>query len=353
MPGNGRGYKYRDRYRLRYRLLRLTVLYIAVAAAASFAVLFALNGNAEALAAQKAEPTATAVPTATPATTPSPYAYTITGVPKDTMELYFSYNGKYLAYRTGAGITVMDTGANTTLKTIEDPGIQWMRFIENREIVLYITMEGNTVAVSTYNIQSGAQARQASITVPANSKVKSAAFSSMRNYLCVDVQTGTDSFSDEVYTVDIMKRTARLTLQDVINNLVLTRRTNQVYYTNSKGILYLGDKALNDAGEGKLLGPDGKDRMYFQSAADRSAISVIADGKRESSISLPNVANLVLFYRTDSTLYAVFDGYLVDLSGDVDVQVPFDKGLDFAGIGGKNVFFRNAAGDMLGIEMLS
>jgi hypothetical protein len=353
MPVRGKGYRYRDRSRFRYRLLRLTVVYIVIAAAAAFTVLFVLNGNASAQAEQQ-KPQPTPIATSTPAPTPtSPYAIKINGVPKDTKDFYFSFDGKYCMYQSGASLTVLDVLAGSTLKTIDDPSISWAQFINNRDIVLYMTQQGNSVAVNTSDVVSGAQVKQTSITVPANSKVKSAAFSSAKNYLCVNVETGTDSFSDEVYTVDIMKQTTRLTLQDIINNMVMPQRTEQVYYTNNKGTLYFGNKAVSNVGVGTLLGPDGKDKIYFQLTADRSTVNVVADGKLEKSISLPDISDLVRFFRTDSNMYAVYDGFLVDLSGDATAQIPFDKGLDFVGIGGKNVFFRNASGEILGIALLA
>lgn len=353
MPVNGRRMSYRDRFRLRNRLLRLTLLYIAIAAAASFAVLFVLNNTASALAAQQPAPTPSATPTPAPTPTPTnPYAYQITGVPQDAKEVYFSHDGKYLIYRNGNSLTVMDTQANRMLKTIDDPAMTWARFIDDRDIVLYLTLQENSVGVNTYDIESGVQAKQTSFTVPANSKIKSAAFSSVKNYLCVNVETGTDSFSDEVYTVDVMKRTARLTLQNMINNMVVLSRTEKVYYTNGKGLLYFGDTAVSDTGEGTLLGRDARDKVYFQTSADRGTVHVVADGKRESTLQLTDIPNLVTFCNTNSGVYAIYDGFIVDLSKDAAAQIPFDKALDFVGIGGQNVFFRNAAGEILGIELL-
>lgn len=354
MPVRGRGYSYRDRFRLKNRLLRLTVTYIVIAAAVSFGVLFVLNGNASAAAAQQTPqptPTATPAPTATPTPT-SPYTSKLTGVPQDAKEFYFSYDGIYMAYRTATGFVVMDTQANRALKTVDDPNIQWMQFIDNRDIVLYLTLEGNSVVANTYNIGSDVQAKQqASFKVPADSKVKSAAFSNARNYLCVNVETGTDSFSDEVYAVDNMKQTTRLTLQDIINNLVLLNRTDQVYYTNSKGTLFFGNKSVSGLEAGTLIGRDDKDKVYFQAASNRGTVYVLADGKLENTLNLPDVTDLLTFWNTHSAVYAVYDGFLVNLSGNAAAQIPFDKALDFIGIGGKNVFFRNVAGEVLAVTL--
>lgn len=346
MPGKGSGRGFRDQSRHRGRLLLLTVVYIVLAAAVSFGILFLLNGNAAAQAAKQApQPTPTATPAPTP--TPSPtqsFAYKITGVPADAKQTDFSYDGKYLAYSGVSGFVVVDTQANKMLKTIGDTGMVWWQFMDSRDIVLYLTLQGTSVTVNTYDIGRDVQAAQTSFKVPSGAKVKSAAFSSATNYLCVNIETD----SDEVYTVDIMKDTARLTLQDVISNLVLMRRTEQVYYTNSKGTLYFGNKAVTEVGAGILLGSDGQDKVYFQSTADKSTIYVVAGGKQESKLQLSDLPDLVTFCSTYSgDMYAVFDGFLIDLSKDASAQIPFDKGLDFVGIGGRNVFLRNAAGEIL------
>ena len=334
--------------------MRLALFFAAAALGVSFAIFFVLNNNAtaEAQARMQAQQAAqTPVPTATPTPTPA-YGQKITGVPKDTKQMYFSFDGKYCAFADSTGLVVKDAGTDTTVKTITDAGICWAQFLDERDTLLYLALQGTGIAVRTYDIGSDTVTGQLSITVPANAKVKGAAFSCARNYLCVNVESGTGNTTDEVYTADIMKRTGRLTLQGSIDNLVLADRTKTVYYTNADSLLCCQDTVLKDAKEGVLLGRDAKDNVYFQTAADKGTVYVIAGQKRTTSLELSDVADIVQFYSSPGSVYAVYDGYLVNLAGDVTRQIAFDKGMDFMGIGGANIYLRNKDGDVLGYDKI-
>lgn len=353
MPINRRGYR-----RARpARYVRPALFFAVIALAASFLILMVLNGNAAEQARQDAQARASAAqtpaPAQTPAQTPAPapgYAQKIAGVPADA-EMYFSFDGRYCAYMDGGALTVRETASGAQAAAVAGEGLVWAQFLDERDALLYLTLQGEALSVNNCNAGNGRDTRQLSIKLPGDAKVKAADVSCARGYLCVNVRTGTKFFYDEVYSVDIMKRTVRLNLQETINDMAVAERTRAVYYTNGSGYLYCGEKALSGKEEGTLLGIDAKDKVYFQKAADKSTVFVFEGEEKTAELQLPNIANILRFYKTPKSVYAVYDGYLLDITGDLTKRFEYDKSMGFMGIGGNSVFLRGADGDVIGFDL--
>lgn len=340
-----------------FKLLRMTGIYAAAAFAICFIVLFSLNSSivfAATTGAQAAANTANAKASAGNAETPAPTSankpvLTLKGVPAGAQDIAFSFDDKYCTYMYQSKLYVKDMKTGGTLKAITGNAITSPVLMSDRDILLYFTPGSGTITLNTYNIDNGQSTKQTSFSYPAGSKVKAVTYSNATNLVYVNIeQTKNGSETDAVYLINIMKNVQTVSLSTVVNNMVLLGKTNSLYYNNAQNTVYMNGKPVSGLQKSKVIGRDAEDRVYAQSANSAGAIYILENGKLFKTLTLPDT-NVNKYYADQKGVYAVYSGYLVNLTGDMQSKLQYDSGLEFLGIGGSNAYFRDAGGDIVGL----
>jgi hypothetical protein len=245
---------------------------------------------------------------------------------------------------------VKDMKTGNTLKTIDSVGVTSPVLMNDRNILLYFTVSGSAATLNTYNIDSGQITKQASINYPYGSKIKAVAYSNATNLEYVNVErikNGTET--DRVYSINIMKEVQQVSLSSIVNNMVLLGKYNTLYYNNPLNTVYENSKFVSGIKKGKIIGRDGEDRVYIQSASVSSMVYVLADNKLSDTLQLPD-ANVTGFYSDQRGVYAVYSDYIVNLADNIQSKLQYGNDMEFAGMGGSNAYFRDANGNIVGLH---
>jgi hypothetical protein len=140
----------------------------------------------------------------------------------------------------------------------------------------------------------------------------------------------------------------KLSLTSVVDNMVMLGKANSLYYDDAKNNLYLHGKPFTGLQTGKLIGLDAEDRVYVQSV-NNNEIYVISNEILTKKVPLTD-AGFSGFYSNKKSVYAIYSNYIVNLSGDINTKLQFDKGFKFLGMGGSNAYFRDQNNNIIGIK---
>ncbi len=343
------------------KILRLTGIYAAIAFAICFSVLVSLN-NSVVFAETTTSPQASAATvgsdattdlsslsetSASPSTTQKPEVL-LSGIPADAQNIAFSYDDRYCTYMAGTHLHIKDMKTGDNVKTITTSGIRWPVLMNDRNILMYFTVSGTTLALNTYNIDSNQSVKQTSLTFPSGAKIKAVDYSNATSLVFINLaQTQNGTETDSVYSINIMKKVRKFSLSSVVDNMVLLGKENSLYYDDAQNNLYLHGKPFTGLKEGKLLGRDIEDRVYALSV-DNDMVYILSNEKLDKTLVIPNT-NYIEFYSDKNSVYAVYNGYIINLSGDMNAKLQYDRGLQFIGMGGSNAYFRDAENNIIGL----
>jgi hypothetical protein len=182
---------------------------------------------------------------------------------------------------------------------------------------------------------------QKSINLPTGSILKSVDYSSSTNLVFVNLErTNVNSTIDSIYYLNIMKELKKISLGNIINNMVLLNNSLTLYFEDNNNNLFCHSNLISDVKNVHLIGCDINDNVYVQSLDNKNMISVINNQKVINTIKLKDPL-FVGFFTNKINVYAVYDSYIINLSGDMNVKLSYNIDLRFIGMGGTNAYFKD------------
>ncbi len=273
----------------------------------------------------------------------------ITGVPKDAQHISFSYDDKYCTYLYESKIYIKDIAQDKEIKTISDTGITWAQLMYDRNNILYFTQSSSAIVLKTYTIDNDVSNKQLSIKITSGTKIKDVDYSNATNLIYINLETKkSGTTTNTIYSINIMKELTKVSSSSIVDNMVLLNNTGSLYYEDGDNNLYNRVKKVVDLDTGHLIGCDSEDRVYVQSIDDKSSISVLSGSKTDKVLTLPDT-DYISFYSDKSNVFAIYNDYIINLSGDMSARFTYDSSLTFLGLGGSNVYFRDTEGNIIAI----
>lgn len=300
---------------------------------------------------------ATPVPVPASASAPAPLSSAkadkqgtvIGGVPASPDNLMFSYDNQYCMYIYDNKIYVKEIKSDKLRRIIQEKSASIANAVlmNDRNRIIYFTISpSGSIKVKTYNIETDEIMQYLSFKVASGSSVKGTDYSSLTNLIYINVMHETNGReTDNVYRININKRLKKVATGAIVDNMTLLGGTDDIYYRNESGELcHNAAKVKSVAGKKVvLLGKDSKDNIYVQSFSDNKTIYVLNQDAVVNTISLDNPDyNGIVADRKN--IYAVYNGYVIDITGDPAVKMPYDGKTGFLGIVGSKAYLRDKAG---------
>lgn len=269
----------------------------------------------------------------------------LTNVPDSALNISFSYDGKYCAYLYNNEIYIKDIAADTTIYKIPD-GASITNFIlmNDRNIIIYFTLNDTSLNVKTYDIVNNVETLQKTIDIPAGATVKHVDYSTLTNLIFINVESGNGSnLINTIYYLNIMKRLKTFRLETVINNMILLNNTYALYFEDKNNNLYCYPNPISGFNKKKirLLGCDSNDNVFIESLDNKNTIYIVKNEMIDKIINLNGPAYMEI-YSNKIGVYIVYSNYIINLAGDINKKILLDKGLKFIGLGGNKIYFRDS-----------
>lgn len=286
---------------------------------------------------------------------------TITKIPKDAINISFSKDNKYCMYLNKGIIYIQQIGTSKIIRKItESSQITKALLLEDRNIVIYFTLgkksisNSETVNIMTYNIDKNERTVQQFFSISKGSIIKDIEYSNLTNLILVNTEQGRiNSISDKVYYINIMKRVKSLATEKKVDNMVLLNKSLSLYYQNDKGILYCNSKKIKGFDNVKvhLLGRDSNDNIYAQPLIKRTTIYVLNNDKIIKTLQLSNPNYTKILYN-GSGIYAVYKGYVVNLTSNISKKINYNSNFNFIDIVGDRIYMKDKK-NKLKIDIIS
>jgi hypothetical protein len=271
----------------------------------------------------------------------------LTDVPDSALDISFSYDGKYCVYLYNNKIYIKDIAANTTIYKISD-GVSITNFIliNDRNIIIYFTLNGTSLKVKTYDIVNNVETLQKTIKISAGATIKHVDYSTLTNLVLINIESGKSSnLINTMYYLNIMKRLKTFQLENAINNMILLNNTFTLYFEDKNNNLYCYPNPISGFNKKKvrLLGSDSNDNVFIESLDNKNTIYFVKNEKIDKTINLNDPAYMEI-YTNKIGVYVVYSNYIINLAGDIDKKMLIDKNFKFIGIGGNKIYFRDSNG---------
>ena len=336
-------------------LLRRTILYATATFLMLTAIIAAQNAAIVTHAPEQGEvPTPSpaadtpAAPMSTPALTTAPAegsTFMLMSLPSDASHIVFSYDGKYCVCMSGGKIVVIDILTDQILRTLQakEPITQIM-LLNNQDIVLYFVLNsaGRQLGIYTFNIVTEKTAQQKVIPVSKGDTLKQVGYAASMSAVFFNIESGSGKTAvDHLEYLNINKSLKPIsTNKRIVENIVPLNKQMALYYVDSSNKLYCHSKHVPgfEAKNVRLLGCDKSDNIYVQSLDQKDTIYVLNQEKISGTITLAG-GDTSTIYADNSNVYAVYENYIVNLSGDAASRQDFDASLKFLGTGGDRFYF--------------
>lgn len=277
---------------------------------------------------------------------------TLSGVPENASDVSISYDGKYCSYISDGKLNIRDTQKNTAVRTI-GPSVLKAILMHNRNIVIYLTSgSSGTLYVKTYNIDNGTVTEQKSIAIPGNAEVIKLDYSTATSTVFFNVRTGSGANArDTVYYLDIMKRLHKNSLGYAAQHIIMLEKSVTFFYTDAQGILHSKLKAVKGLENTKvrLLGSDSADNVYLQSLDNPNTLIKLDNSNGTSTVSLQDT-NYKEAYCDKTGVYLIYGNYIINVASNPDSKMAYDGNLNFIGMGGSSMFFRDGNGNIVSLS---
>lgn len=262
----------------------------------------------------------------------------------DTENISFSFDNKYCMYIINGKVYIKEIHTNRIKHEIsEDFPISKALLLDDRNIIVYFTMSKvGTIDIKTYNIDKNETTEQKIFKVNSGSSIKQVGYSSVTGFIYINVESKNNGVIDKIYYITLMKRLGKLTTQKIVNNEVWLNKTLTLYYQNADGNLFCNSKKISRfANENiRLLGRDSNDNIYVQSLIKTNTIYVLYNRKVIKTLNLEDANYLKILYDRGS-IYAVYSGYVVNLTDDINKKITFSSKLSFVNIVDNIIYLRD------------
>ncbi len=302
---------------------------------------------------------ATSTPTPSPTPTPTPpwtRTFALADLPASPEVLFFTEDGtRCFALKDGT-VTVHDT---LTLKVVDtitatDP-IQKCYLMVDQDILVYFYIESSTHAlkICTYNLGTTVHYVRRTVPFPAGTSVRLVDYCKGMSF--VVYETSTTTGSSTTWNLGWLYASSHIKTTEIHNAMVRMLSTNLIYHIYSETpehMLYYGTKPIAALKNEKLqlIGIDAMDNVYALSLEDGITVTVLKDGLSTGTFQLPS-ADHKAFFTDKSTVYAAYDGYVLDLVAKTTNRLDIPTGLTYVAVSGHELYFRDAAGTFFVFDM--
>jgi len=344
--------------KLKIRLI-LTGVYLILAAVISISVIAAINNSivihivknnfiAQTNNATNIENTTES--SGKPSVTVNLPEIKLTSIPDDAINLSFSFDGKYCVYLYNNSIYIKDINADKTVNQISDNTvIANFTLMNDRNRIIYFTIKDTSLNINTFDIENNIGTFQKTINIPAGAIIKYVEYSSSLNQILINVESGKGTnLISRIYRINLMKAIYTLGISSEINKMVLLNDTYCLYFEDKNNNLYCYPEPVTGFNKKKihLLGNDLNDNVYVQSLENKNIIYVLKNKKIEKTINLTD-PSYTGAYSNKLGVYLIYKNYILNLAGDINKKMLFDKDLKFTGIGGDKIFFRDTKDNII------
>jgi hypothetical protein len=302
---------------------------------------------------------ATSTPMPSPSPTPVPpwsRTFVLADLPASPEVLFFTEDGtRCFALKDGV-VTVHDTATLKVVDTITatDP-IQKCYLMVDQDILVYFYIESSSHAlkICTYNLGTTVHYVRRTVPFPAGTSVRLVDYCKGMSF--VVYETSTTNGSTTTWNLGWLYASTHIKTTEIHNPMVRMISTNLIYHIYSETpehMLYYGTKPIA-ALKGKklqLIGIDAMDNVYALSLADGVTVHIIKDGLSTGTFQLPS-ADHKAFFTDKRTVYAAYDGYVLDLLAKTTSRLDIPTGLTYVAVGGKSLYFRDAEGAFFVFDM--
>lgn len=276
--------------------------------------------------------------------------YTLTGIPANAENLYFSSDGLFCTYCLNGMLYIVDIPSGKIIKKITTKGsITNAVLMYDRNIIIYFTIHSKAVfkdeiTVDTYNIDTKQQMVHSSFIVTHGSIIKQVDYSSLTGQVYFNIESGKD---DVIYHINIMKKLVKMPVGGSIDSMALTNARQAVYYDKGNTLYYQSKlvKSLKNV-KIRILGCDINDNIYVQSQDDKTYVYVIKDAAVLKTIRLDD-AGFTKVYSNKTAIYLVYPRYVLNLSADPVKKASYDENFTFKGFIENHLYLSNKVGDII------
>ena len=275
----------------------------------------------------------------------------ITNVSDTAENVSFTTDDKYCTFLYKSKIYIKEIATNKLVRKISETGISKSLLMSDRDIILYFCVANNSIDVKTYNIESNKITKQKSIPIPRGSIIKSVDYSSSTNLVFINLEekVGRSITRNSIYYLNIMKNLKHIIPGQIINNMVLLNNSLNLYFEDNNKNLFSHSKLVSSVKKVNIIGCDKYDNVYVQSVEDKSKIYILNNQKIIKTKKLIDPA-YIGFYTNKKDVFAIYKDYLINISGDVNIKFINNSNLKFVGMGGSNVYFKDANNNIVAMK---
>lgn len=249
-------------------------------------------------------------------------------IPEGAQNISLTSDQGNLCYIKNGVLYIIDAKSGKTISTITDQNpVIYAVPLEDRNIVMYCTYDGNKLYIKTYDMDNSEERDQKSIRINDLNRVNSIKYSSLMSIVYIDVKAGTGSrLTDTIYRVDIMKSVSMYASNKAILDIALLSTKDSLVYQDSKDNVYIKRRLFkyNNYRKFKLLGTDINDCIYLIPDENTSDVLVVKDGLVQNEISLSD-SSYIKSINKDGSVYLVYSDHLLDLSENRVIKINSGK----------------------------
>lgn len=333
------------------KMLILTGIYLVFAALVSISVISIINNSIVAHTTDSSILKSTndtnnaSTSTETKTTKDAVSGTKLTNIPEDSVNISFSNDEKYCVYLYNNEIFIKDIATDTIINKISDnASIANFILMNDRNIIIYFTIKDLSLNLRTFNIDNNTEILQKTINISSDTTIKQFDYSSLLNQIIINTESGKGgNLVSIVYRIDLLKGLHVLGIKSVINRMVFLNNTFSIYYEDKNNNLYCYPDPITGFEKKKihLLGCDSNDDVFIQSLDNKNIVYVLKNKKIDKTINLSDPAYEEI-YTNKIGVYLIYSNYILNLAGDINNKITFEKNLKFVGIGGNKIFFRDS-----------
>lgn len=232
--------------------------------------------------------------------------------------IYMTNDLKYITYIDGKKLNLKNISTKVS-KEIGDNAI-YSKLVEDKNIIIYISYNGKSLNVKTYNIDTDENNTQVSIPLNNVLKIRELNYSNSTNMIFLDceMKDNKNRLYDNVYKIDIMKHVKlQYSKKDIVHMTALgetIKNEDVVVYENSKNEIFAGNKRILTDYKGKLtlIGKDSNNMIYLKNGnGNILVVNPFNDYIIDKTINIDDkdYKEAVLI---ENTLYVVYNNYILD-----------------------------------------
>lgn len=241
----------------------------------------------------------------------------VISIPEGAQDISLAYNRKNISYIKSGVLYILDVNSGKIVNTVtEQNPVIYALPLDDSDIVMYFTYDGNKLYIKTYDMDSGEDRDQKSIKISNLYKVNSIKYSSLMNIVYIDVKAGTlGRLKDTIYRVDIMENVTTYVHNKAISDIALLGTKDSLVYQDSMDNVYIRRRLFRykDYSKFKLLGADMNDCIYLIPDKNPSDVLVVKNGQVENEISLDD-SSYIKSINKDGSVYLIYSDRMLNLS---------------------------------------